>query len=135
MLVDAGPLVSLCDRRQPAHSRRQAILETSAVPLISTWACFVEAMYLVGRIGGYRLQAHLWAMLSRGIIRIHEHASGEADRMAALLNRYQNVPMDLADASLVATAEAINDSRILTLDSDFHIYRLADGRAFDVLPQ
>ena len=59
MLVDAGPLVSLCDRNQPTHARCQAVLEASAVPIISTWACFVEAMYLVGRIGGYPLQEHL----------------------------------------------------------------------------
>jgi predicted nucleic acid-binding protein len=133
MLVDAGPLVSLCDRNQPAYTRCRAILEASAVPLISTWPCFVEAMYLVGRIGGLPMQQHLWTLLDRGILQFHDHNAEECKRMAQLMSRYQNVPMDLADASLVTVAEAINDLSVFTLDSDFHVYRLADGRAFNVV--
>jgi hypothetical protein len=135
MLVDAGPLVSLCDRNQPTHARCQAVLEASAVPIISTWACFVEAMYLVGRIGGYPLQEHLWALLNRGIIRFHEHSDTECKQMAQLMDRYQNVPMDLADASLVAVAETLGDRTVFTLDNDFRVYRLSDGNAFDMVPE
>jgi len=134
MLVDAGPLVSLCDHNQPTHARCQAVLEASPVPIISTWACFVEAMYLVGRIGGYRLQEHLWALLNRGIVRLHEHNDTERKQMAALMDRYQNVPMDLADASLVVIAETLGDRTVFTLDSDFRVYRLSDGGAFDIVP-
>jgi len=134
MLVDAGPLVSLCDRNQPTHARCQAVLESATVPAVSTWACFVEAMYLVGRIGGYRLQDHLWALLSRDIIRLHEHSTSEPRQMALLMDRYQNVPMDLADASLVAVAEALGDRTVFTLDSDFRVYRLSDGGTFNIVP-
>jgi len=42
--------------------------------------------------------------------------------------------MDLADASLIAAAETLNATRIFTLDSDFHTYRLADGSALEALP-
>jgi len=91
-------------------------------------------MYLVGRIGGYRLQDHLWALLNRGIVRLHEHGAGEPRQMAALMDRYQNVPMDLADASLVAVAEALGDRTLFTLDSDFRIYRLSDGGTFNIVP-
>jgi predicted nucleic acid-binding protein len=134
MLVDAGPLVSLCDRNQPTHARCQKVLESSTEPIISTWACFVEAMYLVGRIGGYRLQEHLWELLLRGIVGLHEHSAGEPRQMASLMDRYQNVPMDLADASLVAVAELLEERTIFTLDSDFRIYRLANGDAFTIVP-
>ena len=135
MLIDAGPLVSLCDRKQPTHTRCQAVLEAATAPLISTWACFVEAMYLVGRIGGFRLQEHLWALLNRGIVRLHEHSEAERRQMAALMDRYQNVPMDLADASLVSTAETLGDRDVFTLDADFQVYRLADGGAFEIVPE
>jgi len=54
--------------------------------------------------------------------------------MAALMRKYQDQPMDLADASLVVVAESRSFRRIFTLDSDFHIYRLADGSALQVLP-
>lgn len=42
--------------------------------------------------------------------------------------------MDLADASLVAAAEALGMRRILTLDSDFYVYRLHGTEAFEVIP-
>jgi thiol-disulfide isomerase/thioredoxin/predicted nucleic acid-binding protein len=135
MLVDAGRLVSLCDRNQPTHTRCQAVLETSVVPITSTWACFVAAMYHVGRIGGYPLQRHLWALLNRGIVRFHGHSDVEGTQMAELMDRYQNVPMDLADASLVAVAEASGDRTIFTLDGNFRVYRLADGGLFDIVPE
>lgn len=135
MLIDAGPLVSLCDRNQPTHARCQAVLEATTAPLISTWACFVEAMYLVGRIGGFPLQEHLWTLLNRGLVRLHEHNEIERRQMAAMMSRYQNVPMDLADASLVSVAETLGDHDVFTLDSDFRVYRLSDGAAFDIVPE
>ncbi len=134
MLVDAGPLVSLCDRNQPTHDRCAAVLVAATVPIVSTWACFVEAMYLVGRIGGYSLQNHLWGLERDGIVLLHQHGIGESEAMATLMERYQDVPMDLADASLVAIADVVGDRTLFTLDSDFRIYRLSDGGTFDILP-
>ena len=54
--------------------------------------------------------------------------------MAALMKKYQDRPMDLADASLIAIAESHSLRRVFTLDSDFHIYRLADGTALKAVP-
>ncbi len=56
------------------------------------------------------------------------------NRMVALMERYQDSPMDLADASLVVTAERLGAARIFTLDHHFRIYRLADGRMLDIVP-
>jgi uncharacterized protein len=50
------------------------------------------------------------------------------------MEKYQNVPMDLADAPLIAAAETLNATRVFTLDSDFFIYRLTNGRALEVVP-
>lgn len=54
--------------------------------------------------------------------------------MHALMVRYQDTPMDLADAYLVAAAEVLGVRQVFTLDSDFHIYRLPGNEAFEVLP-
>ena len=48
--------------------------------------------------------------------------------------KYRTTPMDLGDASLVATAEALNVTQIFTFDSDFYIYRIGDKKHFDVIP-
>ena len=54
--------------------------------------------------------------------------------MNDLMKKYQDTPMDLADASLVALAEHGKMKRIFTVDSDFYIYRLSDGSALEVIP-
>jgi predicted nucleic acid-binding protein len=91
-------------------------------------------MYLVFRSGGYPAQAELWRWRSAGRLRLHDLGSREIDRMAALMEKYRDRPMDLADASLVAAAEHLGVRRIFTLDSDFLIYRLADGSALERIP-
>ena len=54
--------------------------------------------------------------------------------MQTLMAQYQNVPMDLADASLVAAAEVTGLRLIFTLDSDFRIYRAHNQDVFSVVP-
>jgi uncharacterized protein len=91
-------------------------------------------MHLLGRRFGFRQQRALWQQLEIGAIVPHELAPPEIDRMQTLMAQYHNIPMSLADASLVAVAEALNLPRIFTLDADFRIYRLSDGRPFEILP-
>lgn len=42
--------------------------------------------------------------------------------------------MDLADAAVVAAAEVLNATRVFSIDSDFYVYRLADGTALEGVP-
>ncbi len=51
------------------------------------------------------------------------------------MQKYTNVPMDFADASLVAAAEVLGLSRVFTTDTDFYVYRIGDKKAFEVVPQ
>lgn len=92
-------------------------------------------MHLLGRIGGHRYQNQLWQLHYDGFTSLHVHSDEEIRRMGELMARYRNVPMDLADASLIAMAETVNERTIFTLDSDFHIYRLADGSALSIVPE
>jgi predicted nucleic acid-binding protein len=90
-------------------------------------------MYLLGESGGYRFQERLWQMRYSGRLQLIEMTGAETDRMAVLMAQYRNVPMDLADASLIAAAESHKMRRLFTMDSDFHIYRMADGSVLDVM--
>jgi predicted nucleic acid-binding protein len=105
-----------------------------AGPLLTTWPCFTEAMHLVGRVGGYPDQAALWRMRAAGRLTLHTPDVAQADRMSVLMGTYASVPMDLADASLVAAAEHLGLRQLFTLDSDFYIYRLADGSTLNLIP-
>jgi predicted nucleic acid-binding protein len=91
-------------------------------------------MYLVFQAGGYSAQAELWRWWTARRLVLHDLTGDEMDRMAVLMDKYKDRPMDLADAALIATAERLGMQRIFTLDSDFHIYRLMDGSALECLP-
>src|SRR2546430_3456855 len=134
-LPDTGPLVALLDADDPYHATCTAAAQRlPSSPLLTTWVCFTEAMYLLGAVGGYRYQAALWHLRSAGRLVLHDLTAAEADRMAVLMERYQDTPMDLADASLVVVAESRALHRVFTTDSDFHIYHLADGSTLEVVP-
>ena len=102
-------------------------------PLLTTWPVFTEAMYLVGDAGGWRGQHGLWGMASRGL-EVVDLDSPAVDRTRELMRKYADVPMSLADATLVALAERRNLRRVFTLDSDFAVYRFRGRRAFELVP-
>jgi hypothetical protein len=90
-------------------------------------------MYFLYEIGGYHYQERLWKMRRGGRLVLLEIEVVEANRMDTLMSQFSNVPMDLADASLVAVAESRGLHKILTIDSDFYIYRLANGSMLEVV--
>ena len=117
-LTDAGALVALLDADDPYHTACVAAAQRlPAGPLLTTWVCFTEAMYLLGSVGGYRYQAALWSLRATGRLMLHDLTPAEADRMAALMAQYQDTPMDLADASLVVVAESRTLRRVFTTDA------------------
>ena len=132
-LTDAGALVALVDKSQPHNPRCRATFATLSLPLITTWPAFTEAMYLVSRIGGWPLQRTLWTYVEERVLEIHLSNEAEQQRMRQLMEQYYDTPMDLADASLVATAETLNLTRIFTIDSDFYVYRINDTGVFEVV--
>lgn len=76
----------------------------------------------------------LWEYVLDGLVRIHVPEEDEVQRMSQLMEQYQNVPMDLADASIISAAEVLGVRRVFSIDGDFYIYRLSDGTFLDVIP-
>ena len=132
-LVDTGPLVALVDRGQgEPHHRCVEVLPSLSLPLVTTWPCLTEAMYFLGK--GWNKQAPLWKYLEDNRLEVHQTNSAEMKRMRALMEKYRDTPMDLADASLVASAETRQLRRIFTLDSDFRVYLANDKEPFEIVP-
>jgi hypothetical protein len=135
ILTDTGPLIALLDKRDNQHRRCLDVISTlPAEPMLTTWPCFTEAMHILGAVGGYRYQDVLWQLVQEMKLDIHDSSLAEIKIMRNLMKKYQDTPMDLADASLVALAEHGKMKRIFTVDSDFYIYRLSDGSALEVIP-
>ena len=134
-LTDTGPLVGLIDGTDQYHATCTAALaDLPAEPLLTTWPCLAEAMYMLGRRGGYRYQGALWDTYFDGRLILHEPTPAETARVAALMEQYRDTPMDLGDASLVAAAERLGLRRVFTIDRQFYVYRLDDGTALEVVP-
>ncbi|MEA5420801.1 PIN domain-containing protein [Spirulina sp. CCNP1310] len=133
-LCDASVLIALINADDENHNRCVNALSVLPAPLITTWSCFTEAMHLLGRYSGWSAQQELWNYVANKILVLYLPDDAEQTQMQALMEQYQDVPMDLADASLVTAAEALNRKQIFTLDRDFYIYRLPGNQSFDVIP-
>jgi hypothetical protein len=90
-----------------------------------------EACYLLRRLPG--ASDAVLENVERGIFQIPRALPGRAPSLRRLLKKYARIPMDLADACLVDLADELGTGDILTLDSDFHIYRWGRNRAFRIL--
>jgi predicted nucleic acid-binding protein len=73
-------------------------------------------------------------LVERDDLQIADLSGAATARMRALMEQYCDLPMDLADASLVALAEERGLSRVFTLDSDFQVYRLPRKKPFTLIP-
>lgn len=132
ILTDAGPLVALVDRGEPDHEQCVDTLAKLRGSMLTTWPAFTEAMYLLGDVAGWQAQEVLWRLQQRGDLAVEMPT--HLDRTAELMRRYRDLPMDLADATLVALAEERALGTVFSLDRDFKVYRLTRGKPFKVLP-
>ena len=133
ILVDAGPLVALLDASDAHHELCTIAIRSIEEPLLTVWPALTEAMYLLR----FSLEAQeaLFGDIERGTLVIAGLDTDDCRRMRHLMRKYRDLPMDLADAALVAVAERERISRIFTLDRhDFEIYRPAGIRRFEILP-
>lgn len=133
VLVDAGPLVALLDRSDNRHTEVIEALKSIQDPLVSVWPALVEAMYLLSF--SWKAQKALWEMIETGTIALLQLDQNDAAAMKSLMEKYQDLPMDLADAALVRIADREGIRRVLTLDQrDFSVYRLTRKGSFTLLP-
>lgn len=133
VLVDAGPLVALLDRSDDRHEEIVEVLKKIHDPLVSVWPALVEAMYLLSF--SWRAQKALWELIETGTIQLLHLDEADVAPMKGLMEKYRDLPMDMADAALVRIAEREGIRRVLTLDQrDFSVYRLARKGSFTLLP-
>lgn len=121
VLLDTGPLVAFLNRRDEFHSWATDEWARIEPPILTCEAVLVEACFLLRNF--YPGQEAVISLVNTGVIQISFRLDEEASLISELLTRYQSVPMSLADACLVRMAEQYSESILLTLDTDFKIYR------------
>ena len=121
ILLDTGPWVALHCRDDAFHQWARAEFSRHAGPFLTCEAVVAETCFLLAR-GGHDPSKAL-AMIERGAVRLGLSLSDECEAVRKLFERFDNVPASLADACLIRMSEIFEDSRVLTLDHDFDIYR------------
>ena len=133
ILVDAGPLVALLHRDDQFHQECVEALSRLSGSLVAVWPAITEAMYLLNF--SWQAQDALWELIAEDTVGLLPLESADYYRMRELMRKYRTLPMDLADAAIVAVAEREHIRRIFTLDKrDFSIYRPLKLQKFVIIP-
>ncbi len=137
ILVDTGPLVALFDASEQAHTavvQALANLTHTRDRLFTSLAVITEVTHLLDFSVRKQLEFLQWVEL--GALTIETITPRDFPALRTLIQRYANLPMDFADATLVLLAERLGSQQVLTLDRrDFTVYRTAAGHAFhNLLP-
>ena len=134
VILDAGPLVALIDRNDRFHNWARREWSQLEHPLLTCESVITESCFLVKNV--YGGEAGILSLLRKEVIKIAFKLEDELRQVDELMQRYQSVPMSLADACLVRMAELNPASQVLTLDSDFLIYRkLRDRPISAIMPE
>jgi predicted nucleic acid-binding protein len=135
ILLDTGPIVALFDPADDSHARCVETLKAIVEPLGTTTPVLTEAFHLL--TPGSRGAANLIHFIADGGLAVWFLDPDTLDRAFELMAQYADHPMDLADASLVAMAEAENLRKVFTIDrNDFAAYRIKRGhrlRTFELV--
>jgi len=133
LLLDTGAFVALVDRDEKLHGDCVAVLENWTGPVVTTEAMLTETLYLVGP--QWRAQKTCLEFILRGAFHLVPSSSKSLQRLSVLMERYRNVPMDFADATLVVLGEELETDCVFTLDRrGFSTYRMNRNRPFQIVP-
>ena len=120
-IVDTGPLVAFFDRSERHHRWTADRIKELDAPLLVCEPVLTETSYLLARFP--RAQDAVFKLLENGALALAFRLDEHIGMLHRLLRKYRDTPMSLADACIVRMAEIHEDHCVLTLDSDFTVYR------------
>ena len=123
LLLDTGAFVALVDRSERRHIDCVEVLEDWSGRIVTTEAVLTETLHLVGP--RWQAQKVCLEFLLRGAFLMVPPSQASLKRVSVLMEKYRDVPMDYADATLVALGEELGTDLVFTLDRrGFSTYRL-----------
>jgi len=131
IIVDTGAWVGLANRRDQFHTVCKRFFRDNREPLVTTHAVLVETVHLLYRCVGVDKTLAFLETIQRQGVQIRQPSEQDLERATTLMRRYCDLPMDLADASLVLLAEDLGAGRIVSTDQrDFNSYRWKNREPF-----
>ncbi len=133
LLLDTGAFVALVDRSETRHEECVRVLEERRGPIVTTEAVLTETLYLVGP--AWENQRVCLEFFLRDAFWLIPSSRESLARVATLMGKYEDLPMDYADATLVVLGEELETGEVFTLDRrGFSVYRLRGRKPFRILP-
>lgn len=132
ILLDTGPLVALLSEDDADHARAEQLFCACLPPFRCCEAVVAEACFLMRKVHPAG-PAEVLALARKGVYEISLSLDGHWTDIEALLRKYADQPISLADACLIRCAEIYQEARILTFDTDFGVYRWARNKKFQLL--
>lgn len=120
-IIDSGPLIALFDKDDKYHKEVLGFIKLFNGRLITTWAVVTEVTHMLGFNIEVQLNFLKWIELNA--ITIYQIQQDELTPMIKMMQKYSDIPMDLADSTLMYVAQKENIKNIISIDSDFDIYR------------
>jgi predicted nucleic acid-binding protein len=131
IIADTGFWLALANRKDKHHERAKNCLARLEEPLITTWPVMAETCYLLLSRLRSVAQERFIQSYTAGAFEVFELNRDHAPKILQSMKRYRNLPMDLADASLLILAEHLGHGRILSTDErDFKTYRWKRHKPF-----
>ena len=128
-IADSGPLIALFEPAERNHARVRSFIENYAGALLTTWPVLTEVGHMLGHSVDRQLAFLEW--VERGGVEVTTPGAGAVSLIRQLSERYRDLPMDIADGSLIVLALESGVRDILTLDRDFDVCRLPDRSRFN----
>jgi len=132
ILLDTGPLVALLSENDANHARARRLFAECVPPFRCCEAVVAEVCFLMRKVHAAG-PAEVVALGRRGVYNMAMSVEEHWPNIEALLRKYSDRPISLADASLIRCAEIHHEARILTFDDDFSVYKWARNRKFELL--
>ena len=120
-LIDAGPIIALFNRKDKYHKKIIDFLKRYKGRLITTWPVVTEVTHMLDFSVDAQIAFLEW--IRRGGVEVYEIKVEGIERIIEITNKYRDVPMDFADASLIIASEGLGIREIITIDNDYYIYR------------
>lgn len=120
-LIDAGPIIALFNKNDRYHKKIKEFLKNYNGMLTTTWPVVTEISHMLDFNVQTQIDFLTWIQL--GGVNIEAIENEDIGRIIELSTKYSDIPMDLADASLVVLSEKLNIKKIITIDSDYYVYR------------
>jgi predicted nucleic acid-binding protein len=135
ILVDTSGLLAALFPDQHDHARCARVVRDSPGPFVLSPFVLAELDYLIWKVAGVGAELELLAEVAHGAYDLAPFSAADVEEARGVVERFRDLGIGLADASIVVLSRRLETRDLLTLDErHFRAIRSYDRRPFRILP-